>query len=215
MTTADGAQRYFDSVPSEWDSLYSHENRVYYMANQYLRKGIFERYDLTFQTVGDLEGKKVLDIGTGTGRFAVECAKRGADVIGIDFAPKMIEFSRQAARRFGVEERCKFVVGDVLEHDFDEQFDVVLALGLFDYVREPSALMERIGRFEPKVFVASYPLFSPLYGLQRFVRYNIIRQCPIYYYDRADIEKLHALGNFDHSEIIPITKGHIGIGRND
>lgn len=214
MTTAEGAKQYFDKVPSEWDALYSHENPAWHFINKHLRKGLFERYELTFAHAGDLHGARVLDIGCGTGRFSIECAKRGASVTGIDFAPSMVEFSREVAKQMGVEDRCEFIVGDFLEHEFAEPFDVILALGVFDYVREPSAMMERVKALRPRTFVASYPEFAPVYGLQRFVRYNLIRQCPIYYYDRELIERLHHTAGFDSYEIIPITHGFVGVGRN-
>ena len=69
----DGAQKYFDSVPKEWDAFYSHENRFMYTINKLLRKGLYERYRLTFEHCGDLSGTKVLDIGCGTGRYSIEC----------------------------------------------------------------------------------------------------------------------------------------------
>jgi demethylmenaquinone methyltransferase/2-methoxy-6-polyprenyl-1,4-benzoquinol methylase len=39
-------------------------------------------------------GKRVLDIGCGTGGVALACAARGADVVGIDISPGMLEVAR-------------------------------------------------------------------------------------------------------------------------
>ena len=39
---------------------------------------------LILQLVGDVDGCRVLDVGCGDGKFAVELAKRGAIVVGID-----------------------------------------------------------------------------------------------------------------------------------
>src|SRR6266540_2163748 len=38
----------------------------------------------------ELEGKRVLEIGVGTGRYAVPLQKSGVRVIGVDIAPKMV-----------------------------------------------------------------------------------------------------------------------------
>lgn len=39
-------------------------------------------------------GKRVLDIGCGTGGVALACAARGADVVGVDISPEMLEIAR-------------------------------------------------------------------------------------------------------------------------
>jgi SAM-dependent methyltransferase len=190
-SATNSAQRYFDKVPDRWDALYSHENRWKYYVNRVLRKGLFDRYAFVFEQCGDLTGKRVLDIGCGTGRFSVECAKRGAArVVGIDFAPAMIEFSRRVAREMGVADRCEFVTDEFITHRFDERFDVVLAMGLFDYVERAEPLFAKLAELAPRKFIASFPKFTLLWGLQRHVRYHWIRRCPIYYYTRPQIERL-------------------------
>jgi len=95
------AQKYFNKVPGQWDALYSHENRLKYAINKWLRKGLFRRYKLTFEYCSDLTGARVLDIGCGTGRYSIECAKRGAGrIVGIDFAPSMIKCFPNSLKTF-------------------------------------------------------------------------------------------------------------------
>lgn len=205
------AQQYFDRVPDQWDALYSSENRFKYFINKWLRKGLFERYRLTFEHCGDLTGAKVLDIGCGTGRFSIECAKRGADrVVGIDFAPSMIEYSQNIAEQMGVAEKCEFVCDDFLLHEFNESFDVVLAMGLFDYIQDAEPLFKKIAAFKPHKFVASFPRFTPIWGIQRKIRYNLIRKCPIYNYTRTQLGRLYTEAPFAHFEIIEKQKGFFG-----
>jgi ubiquinone/menaquinone biosynthesis C-methylase UbiE len=64
-------------------------------------------------TCGDVDGMRLLDVGCGTGYFAREMARRGAHVIGVDVAPRMIDHARrhEAASSLGVEYR----VGDAAE----------------------------------------------------------------------------------------------------
>jgi SAM-dependent methyltransferase len=208
------AQRYFDKVPDQWDALYSHENPWKYYLNRILRKGLFDRYDFVFEECGDLSGATVLDIGCGTGRFSIECAKRGAArVVGIDFAPSMIEFSRRVAREMGVSETCEFIADDFVSHRFADKFDVVLAMGLFDYVEHPEPVFSKIGSISPKTFIASFPKFTMIWGLQRHIRYDWIRKCPIYYYTRVQIERLCHDAGFDRVRIEERGTGFIVAGR--
>ena len=39
----------------------------------------------------DLSGRRILDAGCGTGMLAIEVARRGGDVVGIDVSPQLIE----------------------------------------------------------------------------------------------------------------------------
>jgi cyclopropane fatty-acyl-phospholipid synthase-like methyltransferase len=204
------AQQYFEKVPAQWDALYSHENPWKYYLNRVLRKGLFDRYDFAFRECGDLRGKVVLDIGSGTGRFSIECAKRGAaHVVGVDFAPSMIEFSQRIAREMGVDGRCTFIAEDVLSHSFDQRFDVVLAMGLFDYVEHPERLFAKIGRMSPGKVIASFPRFTRLWAVQRHVRYQWIRKCPIYYYSREQIERLCRDAGFSRVHLEQMRTGFV------
>jgi SAM-dependent methyltransferase len=197
LTGGAGAHRYFDRVPSQWDALYSRENPLRALLNRVLRPGLYRRHRATWELCGDISGERVLDLGCGTGRYSVESALRGAErVVGIDFAPAMVAFAREAAAAAGVGDRCEFLCGDV--HVVPEDtFDVVLALGLFDYIRDPTPLFEVIAALRPRVFVASFPKFTPLWGTQRFVRYRLIHRCPVYDYRRGQLLELCRRAGFD------------------
>ncbi len=206
------AQKYFDSVPKQWDAFYSHENRLMYLINTLLRKGLYERYRLTFEYCGDLSGARVLDIGCGTGRYGIECAKRGAErVVGIDFAPSMIKFSREMAQQLKVADKCEFICGDFLTYPFEESFDIILALGFFDYIKNPEHLFKKTAQMNPRKFIASFPKFTPIWGLQRAIRYHYIKKCPIYNYTKEQLDQLYHEAPFQDYLIIPCGKGFFGV----
>ena len=72
--------------------------------------------------------RRILDIGCNAGLHALEWARRGAEVVGIDSAPVAIELARERAR--GVP-NARFEVADLLEGRLDRwgTFDLVTALG--------------------------------------------------------------------------------------
>jgi SAM-dependent methyltransferase len=76
-------------------------------------------------------GERWLDVGTGTGAVALRAARAGADVIGLDLAPGMIENARRRAAEEGLDTR--FDVGDAEALPYeDASFDVVSsAVGVF------------------------------------------------------------------------------------
>ncbi len=205
-------QQYFDKIPKEWDSLYSHENKLMYYINKYFRKGLSERYRFTFENCGDIAGKRVLDIGCGTGRFSIEFAKRGAArVVGIDFATAMIDFSQQQAINLGVGDKCQFIRGDFLTHAFNESFDIVVALGVFDYINNPEAIFNKIAELTQNCFIASFPKDSFFWGTQRKIRYRLMKKCPIYFYTYDQLVQLNRQANFTSYQIISSDRGFLNI----
>jgi SAM-dependent methyltransferase len=74
----------------------------------------------------------VLDLGCGSGIWAVELARRGWQVTGVDIVPKALRRARERARQAGVD--LQLVRGDVTKlrsHGVGSGFPLLLDLGLF------------------------------------------------------------------------------------
>jgi SAM-dependent methyltransferase len=82
------------------------------------------------RALGPGPGVRWLDLGTGTGALALLAARAGADVIGVDLAPRLIQTARRlaAGRRLSI----RFDVGDAEALPYEDgSFDVVSsAMGL-------------------------------------------------------------------------------------
>jgi demethylmenaquinone methyltransferase/2-methoxy-6-polyprenyl-1,4-benzoquinol methylase len=95
--------------------------QVYDRMNSVMTAGMHHRWR---ERAADLAqvgpGSTALDVATGTGDLAIELARRGAEVIGSDFAPAMLELARRKAPGLTFEE------GDALDLDHpDGAFDAV------------------------------------------------------------------------------------------
>jgi ubiquinone/menaquinone biosynthesis C-methylase UbiE len=78
-------------------------------------------------SLGIRPGLKVLDIACGTGNSAIPLARQGAEVIGVDIAPNLLEQARTRAREAGVE--IRFEEGDVEQLAFpDASFDLLISI---------------------------------------------------------------------------------------
>ncbi|MDG1862268.1 MAG: magnesium protoporphyrin IX methyltransferase [Yoonia sp.] len=75
------------------------------------------------QLPDDLTGARILDAGCGTGALAFELAARGADVIGVDISPQLIEIAQKRTPP-QLAGSVTFQAGDMLDP----------ALGLFDHI---------------------------------------------------------------------------------
>ncbi len=90
---------------------------------------------------------RILDIGTGTGFFAVLLSSMGHDVLGVDLSPKMIEEARRFAARHAAV-HARFEVMDAMALPFAaESFDAIVTRNLtwtLPDVREAYALWQRL-----------------------------------------------------------------------
>jgi SAM-dependent methyltransferase len=76
------------------------------------------------RALGDLRGKRVLDLGSGTGETTAWLALQGATVDAVDISPRMIEVARGLCARHGVAERVRFHVAPGEQLPFpDGHFD--------------------------------------------------------------------------------------------
>jgi SAM-dependent methyltransferase len=72
---------------------------------------------------GRVKPCKAIDLGCGTGNYAIYLAKIGFDVTGVDISPTAIKIATENAKKHGV--KCKFIVADVLGDlsEITETFD--------------------------------------------------------------------------------------------
>ena len=78
---------------------------------------------------GETRELRVLDLGTGTGYFALLFASEGHEAVGIDLTESMIEKAKETAALLGLD--AAFYVMDAEEPDFeDESFDVLVTRNL-------------------------------------------------------------------------------------
>ena len=77
--------------------------------------------------MGDLDNKKVLDVGSGTGTMSImiKRAHPAADVTGLDGDPQILEIARSKARRLGLEVQFDQGMSFALPYP-NESFDLVL-----------------------------------------------------------------------------------------
>jgi len=70
----------------------------------------------------------VYDLGSGDGRIVIAAAKRGARGVGVDIDPQRIREAKENARAARVDDRVKFVQGDLFQADIAEATVVTLYL---------------------------------------------------------------------------------------
>jgi SAM-dependent methyltransferase len=120
------------------------------------------------EQIGNLQGKRVLDLGCGCGEAAVWFAKCGADVVACDLSPSFIDLVRRVAglHRVSVEGSCSSA-----EHlpFAAATFDLVYAGNVLHHVEIDRALDEIHSVLKPGGILVTWdPLVhNPLIGIYR------------------------------------------------
>jgi SAM-dependent methyltransferase len=134
----DRVKRHFERDAERFDAVYTDRKPLLQRVVDSQRRVVVERFEL-IQNLAPLPGRwSMLDIGCGSGRYAVALAGTGAvRVVGVDVAPAMIDIARREAHEAGVGEICEFFVSSFAGFRTSERFDVAVATGYFDYIERP------------------------------------------------------------------------------
>lgn len=82
---------------------------------------------------GDVRGKRVLDYGCGACEGGIYLAKQGANVVGIDVSPGMLEAAQKLAAKHGVSIETRVVKSDGIPAEAKE-FDLIYGNGVLHHV---------------------------------------------------------------------------------
>ena len=122
-------------------SFYDHE---YFLGMEwrYFSGAHANKVKLFLNFIGKVEGKRVLDIGCGSGLFSYSLKEKGAHVVGGDYSSEAITFAR--SRYPGID----FKVGSVydLSNWPDEHFDIVSVMDVIEHLSDQSAALQQIKR---------------------------------------------------------------------
>jgi ubiquinone/menaquinone biosynthesis C-methylase UbiE len=101
-----------------------------------------------------IRGGRVLDIGTGTGRLAVELARAKNchfEIIALDISEEMLIRARENARKAGVEDKIKFVLASASFLPFqDESIDLIISYASLHHWLKPASVFKEIQRVTKK-----------------------------------------------------------------
>jgi ubiquinone/menaquinone biosynthesis C-methylase UbiE len=194
-------QEHFHADARRFDAIYEDsKSPVTRFIDQTWRGVVRRRLELTLERIQPLAGRSVLDVGCGSGRFCIAFAEHGAArVVGVDFAPAMIDIANDIARRAGVQDRCEFRVGAFPDVVPDGPFDASTALGFFDYIPDPARIIEAMRVRTTSTMVMSFPKAHEWRVPIRRLRFKLMG-CPLFLYTERETRDLLSgagIGRYD------------------
>lgn len=108
------------------EEVYSNEDRIY----------------LNLRQVTEIPGKKILEVGAGSGRDSFKLADEQGTVFVLDYSPQALKIIQELNKNS--EDQVYLILGDAIQIPIrDESMDVVFHQGLMEHFKEPLSLLQQ------------------------------------------------------------------------
>jgi SAM-dependent methyltransferase len=108
--------------------------------------------EYSFYLLGDATGRRVLDLGCGSGEELIPLVHRGASVIGIDISPDLIALAERRLREQGVKAEVR--VGSAYDTELpNSSVDVIFCMSLIHHLDLPRVKREMLRILRPDGFI--------------------------------------------------------------
>ena len=110
-------------------------------------------------------GMKIADFGCGPGLYATKLAKKGAEITGIDFSPRSIQYAREVALKDRLP--IQYVNQNYMEFETDDRFDLILMIMCDFCALSPNQRRKMLSKFHTFLKPIGYVLLD-VYSLKAF-----------------------------------------------
>ena len=94
------------------------------------------------ESITNLQGKRVLDVGCGGGILAESLSKAGATVTGIDLSSKALKVAELHQLESGTSVRYLTISAEDLAKEESQSYDVVTCMEMLEHVPDPSSVVQ-------------------------------------------------------------------------
>lgn len=114
--------------------------------------------------LGDLKGKRVLELGCGGAQCSIAFARQGASAIGVDSSAEQISYARRLCEQEGVKVELRY--GDLADLAFlrGDSIDLVFSAYAFGFVEDLGRVFRQVHRVlkvgAPLVFSLTHPTYD-------------------------------------------------------
>ena len=115
--------------------------------------------------LGDVKGKKIIELGCGGGENSIILAKKGAICTGVDISFKQLKYAKNLAKKHEV--KIKLIEGDLenLVMIDDEIFDIAISIFALDWMQDLDAAFKEAYRILKKNGIFVFSIQHPIYNL--------------------------------------------------
>jgi 2-polyprenyl-3-methyl-5-hydroxy-6-metoxy-1,4-benzoquinol methylase len=182
---------YWNREIESFDAIYSHNKGMFgNLMDRLVRWDMYKRFEFTMRHSEPIKDCTFLDVGCGTGRYSLEYARQEAQfVVGLDISENMVDTCKKRAKEMGLSDHTNFIVTDLMDYKPDREFDVCIGIGLFDYIREPAPVIQKMGKCVRDKIIVSFPTVWTWKAPVRKVKLGI-GKCDVFFYTRNDVRSI-------------------------
>jgi SAM-dependent methyltransferase len=167
-------------MKSTWERFFDAHAPIY--EENVFTKNTVQEVDFLLAELDLPPGGSVLDVGCGTGRHAIELAKRGYAVTGLDLSTEMLAQAGGAAQGAGVQ--VQWIHGDATQFSFSETYDAAICLceGAFgllgqddDPIDQPLSILRNVSRSLKPQARAVFTVLNAAAMLRRCHNEDVVR----------------------------------------
>lgn len=118
----------------------------------------------TLKLLGNVNRKKILDFGCGTGIYAKLLTKKGAIVKGFDISKEMLDIAKK------VNPTLDFRIGSGYNIPFNELFDIVLSSLVVHYLQDWNKMFKQVSKVLKKGGYFIFSTGNPVYEINKKVK---------------------------------------------
>lgn len=164
------------------EQMFDHIAPKYDFLNHFLSLGIDQLWrKKAIRILKKYQPKRILDVATGTGDFAIAASKLNADeIVGFDLSGEMIRIGEEKVKRRSLDSRIRFKKGDSENMPFENgSFDAItVAFGVRNFEDLQKGLDEFLRVLKPNgtaiILEFSKPKYFPFRQLYRFYFFRIL-----------------------------------------
>jgi len=215
MSVEERVAHHFENDATRFDAIYRESGKNWFsrFVDNRWRGVVQRRLELAVTELAPLKGKSIFDVGCGSGRYCHAFAAGGASrVLGIDFAPAMIDIANRLAAEQGLADRCEFRVGTFPADLGGERFDASTAMGYFDYVEHPEEHLRAMRADTTGVMLMSFPKAWEWRVPVRRVRFAL-RRVPLFLYSERQVRDLLSRAGIEDFRFIDLKRDYVVVAR--
>ena len=202
--TVDMKNNFLKKQSQYWDAYTDHIDTID-LVNIQLAEKI--ETEFLIKLLDNPKGKKILDLGCGTGKFGLKLAKLSNSVIGIDISENSVKIANKTAKKYNIK-TFKGIVGNFKKTKYKNYFDYILAINLIHHTNNADVILKNINNSLKKdgvLIVFEINPFNPLY-LPFLIFYDQIMSHLTKEYLRSNIFSLKRLLKKNKFEILSVHK---------
>lgn len=128
-----------EELKAQYDAIYKHGEENHF--SKFVDGQNVSEADAAVLSAIDWTGKRVLDIGCGTGAMARKIHAAGAEtVVGLDYSAEAITVARDKGSQ-GI----SYVCSDIFTFENEKPFDALVTLGTMEHMEDPQSFLEQAG----------------------------------------------------------------------